>query len=517
MSQLLALGTKVLVLTAFATILFSANIAFGTPAQLAMIGQQYFADGTGIAYFNDGTTEEFEHTLTADEGYYYDESTPFYLDEVPGIGNNNGSIMCAENINTLELRRQASMTNSTTTMPPSSADDGNRTLETGNITTITIIRGASLLSDKSRAVDPNAVVTINVNDIVTWQNQDTTNHWLTSPPMSIGGNLPYATFMNTFISPNGGTYSCTFTEPGGYHYTLGSDIKGAVMVEGNTTTNSTEQVQQPPSASASSFSQQLQSQQQEQNEGEASVSIVPGSSTLTTDAFSPNPVQVSVGSTVTWTNDDTQPHTVTSGENVTPDGKFDSGIMAPAATLEHTFTEAGDYPYFCLLHPNQVGTISVTTGAGSSATSLANNTTDSSSTMGNTGGPLSEITEPLQDLFGGGNQTSSVSNTAAINSTIANDNSTTGPLSEITEPLQDLFGGGNQTTGGGGSSSTTNTDTSTFSSSPPPSSSGSSSRCPDGYHRSPSGDCERVTDTRGMPRCPDGYHRSPSGYCEYVG
>jgi plastocyanin len=90
-----------------------------------------------------------------------------------------------------------------------------------------------------------------------------------------------------------------------------------------------------------------------------SVSIVPASSTLTTDAFAPNPVQVSAGSTVTWTNDDAQPHSVTSGENVTPDGRFDSAIMAPAATFEHTFTVAGDYPYFCLLHPNQVGTVSV--------------------------------------------------------------------------------------------------------------------------------------------------------------
>ncbi len=43
---------------------------------------------------------------------------------------------------------------------------------------------------------------------------------------------------------------------------------------------------------------------------------------------------------------------------------------------------------------------------------------------------------------------------------------------------------------------------------------GASSICPEGYHRSPSGDCERVTDT---PRCPEGYHRSPSGDCEYIG
>jgi nitrite reductase (NO-forming) len=93
--------------------------------------------------------------------------------------------------------------------------------------------------------------------------------------------------------------------------------------------------------------------------GPTGVSIVSGSSSLTTDSYSPNPVQVSTGATVTWTNDDSQPHTATSGENATPDQRFDSGIMAPAATFEHTFTEAGEYPYFCLLHPNMVGTVSV--------------------------------------------------------------------------------------------------------------------------------------------------------------
>jgi plastocyanin len=93
--------------------------------------------------------------------------------------------------------------------------------------------------------------------------------------------------------------------------------------------------------------------------GSTSVSIVQGSSSLTTDAYQPNPIQVNAGATVTWTNDDSQPHTATSGENVTPDGTFDSGILAPAATFEHTFTAAGEYPYFCILHPNMVGTVSV--------------------------------------------------------------------------------------------------------------------------------------------------------------
>jgi plastocyanin len=95
-----------------------------------------------------------------------------------------------------------------------------------------------------------------------------------------------------------------------------------------------------------------------------SVSIVPGSSTLTDTAFSPNPVEVSVGATVTWTNDDTQPHTVVSGANAQPSGEFDSSpnfnpLLAPKQTFEHTFTQAGEYPYYCALHPNMVGTVSV--------------------------------------------------------------------------------------------------------------------------------------------------------------
>jgi hypothetical protein len=44
-----------------------------------------------------------------------------------------------------------------------------------------------------------------------------------------------------------------------------------------------------------------------------------------------------------------------------------------------------------------------------------------------------------------------------------------------------------------------------------------SARCPNGTHKSPSGDCESVvkSDTK-LPRCPNGFHRSPSGDCESV-
>jgi micrococcal nuclease len=41
-------------------------------------------------------------------------------------------------------------------------------------------------------------------------------------------------------------------------------------------------------------------------------------------------------------------------------------------------------------------------------------------------------------------------------------------------------------------------------------------RCPNGYHKDESGECEKVTDNTGKPRCPNGYHRSPDGDCERV-
>ena len=98
---------------------------------------------------------------------------------------------------------------------------------------------------------------------------------------------------------------------------------------------------------------------EEEEAATTSVSIVRGSSELTDDAYQPNPIEVSIDDTITWTNDDIAQHTVTSGESGEPDGKFDSGLMSTGATFEHTFTEAGEYPYFCTLHPNMVGTVIV--------------------------------------------------------------------------------------------------------------------------------------------------------------
>jgi plastocyanin len=102
---------------------------------------------------------------------------------------------------------------------------------------------------------------------------------------------------------------------------------------------------------------------------EVAADIVAGASSLTTEAFDPYPINAIVGDTVTWTNRDSQPHTITSGTGGTPDGNFDSSpnfnpIIQAGQTFSHTFAEAGEFPYYCALHPNQIGTVIVASGGG---------------------------------------------------------------------------------------------------------------------------------------------------------
>ena len=83
-------------------------------------------------------------------------------------------------------------------------------------------------------------------------------------------------------------------------------------------------------------------------------SIVTGASTMTTTAYTPNPVTVSVGGTVTWTNNDSKTHTSTANG-----GNWNSPPVAPGGTFSMTFPAAGSFPYHCSIHPGMVGTVTV--------------------------------------------------------------------------------------------------------------------------------------------------------------
>jgi plastocyanin len=95
-------------------------------------------------------------------------------------------------------------------------------------------------------------------------------------------------------------------------------------------------------------------------------------------AFNPATITVAKGTTVTWTNEDTVNHTVTtgtppptqapaaSGASPAPsaslskgDGRIDSGRVDATKTFAFTFNEAGTFNYFCAVHPRMVATVTV--------------------------------------------------------------------------------------------------------------------------------------------------------------
>jgi amicyanin len=71
--------------------------------------------------------------------------------------------------------------------------------------------------------------------------------------------------------------------------------------------------------------------------------------------FAPQTLTVPVGTTVTWTNQDEEPHTVAA-----KDGSFHSPALDNHQTFSYTFQTPGSYDYICSIHPFMTGTVVVT-------------------------------------------------------------------------------------------------------------------------------------------------------------
>jgi len=79
-----------------------------------------------------------------------------------------------------------------------------------------------------------------------------------------------------------------------------------------------------------------------------------------TGFYIPLNLNVASGTTVTWINSDTVPHTIQSQDaqgHIIP--LFNSGILETGDQFTHTFDESGVYNYFCTLHPWRVGLVTV--------------------------------------------------------------------------------------------------------------------------------------------------------------
>ena len=79
------------------------------------------------------------------------------------------------------------------------------------------------------------------------------------------------------------------------------------------------------------------------------------------DAYDPSTDQVVRGTVVTWTNQDTVPHSVVISYAITnASDLWDSGVIATGQSVSYTFTSPGRYLYHCSQHVGMVGIVLVT-------------------------------------------------------------------------------------------------------------------------------------------------------------
>jgi plastocyanin len=86
----------------------------------------------------------------------------------------------------------------------------------------------------------------------------------------------------------------------------------------------------------------------------SAISIPVGAEALGNRAYTPPDLDVAVGTTVTWTNTDSEGHTADSDVP-----GWNSGIIPPRGTFSVALRTAGTFPYHCSIHPGMVGRVTV--------------------------------------------------------------------------------------------------------------------------------------------------------------
>lgn len=96
---------------------------------------------------------------------------------------------------------------------------------------------------------------------------------------------------------------------------------------------------------------------------EATKIMIPEGAAIPEDGkifYNPEIINISTGTTVEWENQDNAMHTATSGSPTGgDDGMFDSDILSMGDMYQFTFIDAGNYDYYCILHPWMIGTVNV--------------------------------------------------------------------------------------------------------------------------------------------------------------
>jgi plastocyanin len=205
--------------------------------------------------------------------------------------------------------------------------------------------GASIVDKLFRP----ASIAIATGGTVEWTNDDGEAHTVTATDQSFDSGI-----MN-----GGATFSQTFAEPGSYPYfcLIHPEMRGTITVADQAAPLPDEDPEAVDLAEPAAA--EPEADLGPPDLGAAIEGLDPiessGATVSTVDRlFQPDAIEVGVGDSVTWTNDDSEGHTVTAN-----DGSFNSGIMTVGDEFSTTFETAGTFDYFCAIHPEMTGTVTV--------------------------------------------------------------------------------------------------------------------------------------------------------------
>jgi plastocyanin len=224
--------------------------------------------------------------------------------------------------------------------------------------TIEITFGAATKTTDAYAPNPVKLV-IGVNNTFQFFNNDSQSGGVVHSSTQRGcpQTCPFDTGVIAY-NIIGGPY--TISQPGTYDYYCvvhPTTMRGTIVVVRGTGGGQTSQTASTTTSSATNATTTVGPSTSSSASSGVAAAIVKGAGTnVSSLGFSPSRMAVVMGvnNTITWTNDDISPHTVTA-----TDKSFDSGNLNPGQSFTYTFSKPGTYDYICIYHSWMKGTVVV--------------------------------------------------------------------------------------------------------------------------------------------------------------
>lgn len=195
------------------------------------------------------------------------------------------------------------------------------------------------------AFDP-PTLSITTGTTVVWTNNDAVPHTVTA----LDG-----AFDSGIFDP-GSSFSWRFTNPGNddYQCDLHPTMQGTIVVTGNPVPPGNPDASPVAATPEASPAASEPAATPEPALTPLATTSKPVTVTITNFAFEPKAIEIAVGTTVTWINEDSVPHTATDLNS-----SFDTGRLDQGQEGSITFDSAGTFKYRCSFHPSMLGTVTV--------------------------------------------------------------------------------------------------------------------------------------------------------------